>query len=134
MLEFNRGVERMKKLLNYHPSKWEALAFLLIPIFVGMLTSTSFDNDIWFLINTGRYILNNGFPSIDPFTIHEGFSLVIQQWIPDVIFYSIFNWFGKMGLYVLTNLVNVYIAFITYKLLMLITDKKRNLSASKRVD
>lgn len=118
----------MKKLLNYHPSKWEALAFLLLPIFIGLLTSTSFDNDIWFLINTGRYILNNGFPNIDPFTIHDGFNLVIQQWIPDVIFYEIYRFFGKMGLYILTNMFNVYIVFITYKLLMLITDKKRNLA------
>ena len=79
----------MKKILNYHPSKWQAISFLVIPIFIGLLTSTSFDNDIWFLINTGRYILNHGFPTIDPFTIHEGFNLVVQQWIPDVIFYEI---------------------------------------------
>lgn len=118
----------MKKISNYHPSKWEVFCFILIPIFIGMLTSTSFDNDIWFLINTGRYIINNGFPTVDPFTIHEGFSLVIQQWIPDVIFSTVFDNFGKIGLYVLTNLVNVYIVFITYKLLMLITDNKRNLS------
>ena len=118
----------MKKILNYHPSKWQAISFLVIPIFIGLLTSTSFDNDIWFLINTGRYILNHGFPTIDPFTIHEGFHLVIQQWIPDVIFYELYHFFGKIGLYLFTNFVNIYIVFITYKLLMTITDGKRNLS------
>lgn len=118
----------MKKILNYHPSKWQALSFLIIPIFIGLLTSTSFDNDIWFLINTGRYILNHGFPTIDPFTIHEGLQLVIQQWIPDVIFYEIYHFFGKIGLYLFTNFVNIYIVFITYKLLMTVTDYKRNLS------
>lgn len=118
----------MKKLLNYHPSKWEALSFLLIPIFIGMLTATTFDNDIWFLINLGRYIINNGFPTVDPFTIHEGLNLVIQQWVPDVLFYFIYSNFGKVGLYLITNLVNIYIVFITYKLIMLITDNRRNLS------
>ena len=118
----------MKKLLNYHPSKWEALSFLLIPIFIGMLTSTGNENDLWFLINTGRYILNNGFPTVDPFTIHEGLSLVVQQWVPDVIFYSFYKWLGKVGIFLIVNLVNCYIVFITYKLIMLITDKKRNLS------
>lgn len=118
----------MKRLWSYHPSTLQAFSFLLIPIFVGLLTSTSFDNDIWFLINTGKYIVNNGFPNIDPFTIHEGFNLVIQQWIPDVVFYLIFDNFGKVGIYILTNLVNIYIVFITYKLLMLVTDNKRNLS------
>ena len=118
----------MKKLLNYHPSKWEALSFLLIPIFIGLLTSTGNENDLWFLLNTGRYILNYGFPTVDPFTIHEGLSLVVQQWIPDVLFYTVFNSFGEIGLYILVNLVNVFIVLITYKLLMLMTDNKRNLS------
>lgn len=118
----------MKKILNYHPSKWQAISFLVIPIFIGLLTSTSFDNDIWFLINTGRYILNHGFPTIDPFTIHEGFNLVVQQWIPDVIFYEIYHFFGKIGIYLFTNLVNIYIVFITYKLLMTVTNNKRNIS------
>ena len=79
----------MKKLLNYHPSKWEALSFLLIPIFIGMLTSIcGGNNDIWFILNFGRYILNNGFPTIDPFTIHDGLEIIVQQWLSDIIFYS----------------------------------------------
>lgn len=118
----------MKRILNYHPSMFQAFSFLLIPVFIGLLTSTSFDNDIWFLINTGRYIINNGFPIIDPFTIHEGLNLVIQQWLPDILFYLVYNFWGKVGLYIITNLVNIYIIYITYKLLMLVTDQKRNLS------
>lgn len=118
----------MKQLLNYHPSKWMALSFLLIPIFFGFLTSLSFDNDIWFLINTGKTILKNGFITIDQFTIHDNLSLVIQQWIPDVVFYLSYNLIGKSGPYIITNLLNVYFVFITYKLLMLVTNNKRNLS------
>ena len=103
----------MKKLLNYHPSKWEAYSFLLLPILFGFLTATSFDNDIWFLMNTGRTILKDGFITIDPFTIHENFSLVIQQWIPDVLFYLSYNLIGKNGPYIITNLLNIYLIFIT---------------------
>lgn len=118
----------MKKIFNYHPSKWEALSFLLIPIFFGFLTALSFDNDIWFLINTGRTILNDGFITIDQFTIHNDLSLVIQQWIPDIIFYLSYSAIGKSGPYIITNILNIYLVFITYKLLMVITDNKRNLS------
>lgn len=122
----------MKKIIqkykNYHPSKWEALTFLLIPIFIGLLTSMNTDNDIWFLINTGKYILKNRFPTVDPFSFHQGLHLVVQQWIPDVLFYKIFELFSKTGIYLFVNLVNIYIVFITYKLLMLVSNKKRNLS------
>ena len=118
----------IEKYKNYHPSKWEALSYLLIPIFIGLLTSTATGGDIWFIMNTGRYILNNGFPTIDPFTIHDGLSVVIQQWIPDIIFYKSFDVLGKTGIYLTVNLLNIYIVFITYKLLMLVSDKKRNLS------
>lgn len=113
---------------NYHPSKWEALSFLIIPIFIGILCSLDLDNDTWFILNYGRYIINHGFPTIDPFTIHEGLNLVIQQWSTDIIFYTAYEHLGKIGLYLIVNLVNIYIIFITYKLLMLVTDNKRNLS------
>ncbi|MBE6161213.1 MAG: hypothetical protein E7158_03235 [Firmicutes bacterium] len=122
----------MKKILekyrNYHPSKWEALSFLLIPIFLGLLTSTGTDGDIWFLMNVGKYITNNGFFHIDPFTIHNGLYVVVQQWFIDVLFYKLHNLFGMIGIYLITNLVNTYFVYINYKLNMLISNNKRNLS------
>lgn len=118
----------LNKLKNYHPSKREALCFLLIPIFIGILRSTVIDSDTWFILNYGRYILNNGFPTIDPFTIHEGLHLVIQQWLVDIIFYKGYDLLGNIGIYIIVNIINLYIVYITYKILMLITDNKRNLS------
>ena len=116
------------KVTNYHPSKWEVFCFLLVPILFGIIRSTHLDNDTWFILNYGRYILNHGFPNIDPFTIHEGLNLVIQQWLIDVLFYKTYSLFGNNGIYLIVNLVNIYIVFITYKLLMLVTNNKRNLS------
>lgn len=118
----------VRKFKNYHPSKWESLCFLIIPLLIGLLCSANLDNDVWFILNYGRYITTNGFPVVDSFTIHEGLELVIQQWAVDVIFYKCYELFSVLGLYVTVNLINIYIIFITYKLLMLVTDKKRNLS------
>ena len=122
----------MKKIIekykNYHPSKWEILSYLLIPIFLGLLRLTNLGEDIWFIINNGRYILNHGFFTIDPFTMHEGLHVVVQQWLPDIIFYKSYDIMGSTGIYVVTQILNIYIIFITYKLLMLVTDKKRSLS------
>ena len=125
MIKMRKIIEKYK---NYHPSKWEVLSYLLIPIFLGLLRLTNLGEDIWFIINNGRYILNHGFFTIDPFTMHEGLHVVVQQWLPDVIFYKAYDIMGSTGIYVVTELLNLYIIFITYKLLMLVTDKKRNLS------
>ena len=74
----------MNKIINiykkYNPSKWEIFSFLLIPIFIGLLNSSCTNDDIWFFLSIGRQILNNGFFHIDPFTIHEGLNVVVQQW------------------------------------------------------
>lgn len=113
-----KGELTLKKLVNsiknYHPSKWEAFCFFIIPFLVGLLTSSGFDGDIWFLLNYGRYILNHGFPTVDFFTIHEGLHLVIQQWLTDIIFYQSYQLLGKVGIYLIVNFVNIYIIFITY--------------------
>ncbi len=122
-------MKKITKLIkNYYPTKYQALLFLIIPVLIGMLNSLLFDNDIWFLINTGRHILTNGFPVIEPFTIHENLSFVVQQWGSDIIFYTTYKYLGSIGLYLLTNLVNIYIIFITYKLSMVLANKKRNLA------
>ena len=118
----------MKRFCSYHPAKWEAFAFLMIPILVGILSATCFDNDIWFLVRTGEEILVNGFPHVDFLTFHENLTLVVQQWLVDVLFFFVYDISGKNGLYFLTIFVNIYLILITYQLLMLVTDKKRNLS------
>ena len=118
----------MKRFCSYHPAKWEAFSFLLIPILVGILSATCFGNDIWFLIRTGEEIVTNGFPHVDFLTFHENLTLVVQQWLVDVLFFFVYDYGGKIGIYFLTLLVNGYLVFITYQLLMLLTDKKRNLS------
>ena len=118
----------MKRFCSYHPAKWEAFAFLMIPVLVGILSATCFDNDVWFLIRTGEEIVTNGFPHVDFLTFHENLTLVVQQWLVDVLFFFVYDVGGKNGLYFLTLLVNIYLIFITYHLLMLVTDKKRNLS------
>ena len=120
-------MNKLKKLYkNYHPGKWEALSFLLIPVLIGLLNSTCPNDDVWFLLATGREILKNGFFTIDPFTIHSGLYTIAQQWLFDVIFYIIYDWFGKIGLYIFMNIFGIITVFLTYKLLMLVTDNNRN--------
>lgn len=113
---------------NYHPSKLICIAYFLIPIVVCILQTLKVDNDFWFLINHGRYILSNGFPTIEPFTIHSNMAFMIQQWLTDVIYYRIYDWFGIIGIIILVSIVNIGIIFVLYKLCMLLSKGKVRLS------
>lgn len=121
-------MKRIKNMLvNYHPSKKMLFLYFNIPLILVLFWRVEY-NDIWFLLNHGKYVLNNGFPSIEPFTIHQNFSFVMQQWLSSVIFYLSYSLLGKYGLLLLTLLVTGYIIFISYKLCMLLSDNRYSLS------
>ena len=101
------------------------IAFMLLPTFA---ISLNLDNDFWFLINQGRYIINNGFPNTEPFTIHNNLSFIIQQWFFDVILYFIYTFFGKFGVIAFVYAMSLVAACLIYKLCMLLSDNRFYLS------
>ena len=100
----------INKLKNYHPPKSLTFLYLFIPLFNALRLALTLDNDFWFLTNTGKYIINNGFPTIEPFTIHKNFDFIVQQWLTDVIFYYIHKY-----LYIYIILLYFYIDNFTLK-------------------
>lgn len=118
---------KKSKLKKYCPSKKMLFLYFNIPLLLVLTFRVDY-NDIWFLLNHGKYVLNNGFPLIEPFTIHENFAFVMQQWLSSVIFYLSYSALGKYGLLILTFLVTGYIIFISYKLCMLLSEKRHTLS------
>ncbi len=104
------------------------LMLLLIPIVCCFCLNCYLNNDSWFLFNHGRYILENGFPTIDPFTMHENFSFVMQQWLSAVIFYLIYSTWGNIGIAILVTVVFILILFLIYKLCLLISNRNKYLS------
>lgn len=126
----------MKKILtkiktafkNYKPNKALTFLFFIIPIFIFLIKSIKLDNDIYFILNSGKYILNHGIPYYDPFTIHSGLRLIMQQWLSSIIFYEIYNIFGYFGLIIFMFLINIIIIILLYKLCMLVSENKLYLS------
>jgi hypothetical protein len=76
------------------------------------------DNDIWFLLSHGRYVLENGIPHIEPFTIHKGFEFVMQQWLSAGLFYVLYNAVGSIGLKLIVSLFYGLIIYVSFKLCM----------------
>lgn len=98
---------------------WVALLMVVVPMIVKTATP---DTDTFFLMTTGRYIVETGtVPTINPFVIHEGFEMVVQQWGFDIIMYELYDHFGNPGLiaYILVAytlmlaLLNRYIGLFT---------------------
>ena len=81
--------ELFKFYVDWSPNVISRILLLLIPLVYYFLTKFKLNNDFWFLINTGKEILKNGFINVEPFTIHSGFAFVPQQWLTDVVFYLI---------------------------------------------
>ena len=117
-----------EKIKKYNPSYKLCLLYLFIPIYICSVTNIGKENDIWFLLNHGKYIIKHGFPTIEPFSMHQGFSFVMQQWLSAVIFYLSYTVLGKYGLLLVINIVNLLILYFVYKLCILLTDNRKRLS------
>lgn len=112
-------IEKIKK-------NWIFVLFI-IPFILICFVNKKPDNDIWFLLNNGRYIFQNGIPFVDTFTIHEGLKYIMQQWGAASIFWLIYDVFGKYGLLVLVYVMSFLLMIVFYKLCETVTNKK-NLS------
>lgn len=84
----------------------------------------SLNNDFYFLYRHGEYIINYGFPTIEPFSVHAGSAFVMQQWLCAVIYYLIFEYFGKIPLFIFITIIAGITVFYTYKTFYLINSNK----------
>jgi len=100
--------------------KWPLLLLLFIPPIFSLVRSL--DNDIWFLLNHGRYVIEHGIPHVEPFTIHKGFHFVMQQWLSSVIFWLAYNGLGAIGVKLVVMLCYMLLVFIIYKICLMISD------------
>ena len=75
----------------------------------------SYDSDGWFLLATGKRIVEHGIPYANPWSLSSYRPIVVQQWLHDVLLYASYALAGYAGtiLYqaVLAALVALSIAF-----------------------
>lgn len=115
-----------KKGLEYKSDieKNERIFFVLLPMIPCFTTfMRELDNDLWFLLSHGRYVMNYGIPHIEPLTIHEGLDFVMQQWLSSVLLFLTYDNFGEFGIKILTFICYVIGAYIVYKLCLLVSNK-----------
>ena len=128
MTGFLIGKRRGDDMRVQRHNKWEKAILLTFMLMPTLLITVTLDNDFWFLLNQGRYIVHNGFPVAEPFTIHQGLSFTIQQWLFDVLIYFLYTVFGKIGVLVLMFTAALVTLFLIYRLCMLLSGQKYYLS------
>ncbi len=106
---------------------WKYLLFFSLPA-IFILLKGILDNDLWYILAEGRYIVNNGIYYQDVLSIHSGLDIVVQNWLSAVIFWLVFDFFKELGLIVLVIGMNFVICFLLYKISMLLSDDNENLS------
>ena len=109
---------------KYKPSKYLSYLYFFIPVLLSTMIIIIKERDIWFILSYGRYILKNGFPHNDILSMHSNFSLVVQQWLSDIIYYISYKALGGVGIYLIVFIVNCLIIYFLYKLCMKISSNK----------
>lgn len=110
----------MKK-INQFIKQYGYYLLLLIPFF---FIDKCLDNDIWFMLNHGRYIINNGFVSIEPFTLHQGLEFSFEKWLTCVIFYKLYETFGSFSIIAFVFLFAILLEYLVYYATKTISNNK----------
>jgi hypothetical protein len=106
----------------------KVILFVVFTFSCILLYTFAFQNDTYWLIRTGEYIIKNGFPTIDPLTFHDGLNYTPQQWLSAVIFYLLYSKFGTVSLYIMNIAVYVIMTFVIYSICMNLSRNNRFVS------
>ena len=104
------------------------IAAFLIPLIFLMFINHSLDNDSYFVLAEGRYLVQNGIHFTDVLTMHDGLNIVVQNYGFAMVFYWIYSLFGAPGVYAMMLLLNIVVCYLIFKICKLISNKNINLS------
>lgn len=93
--------------------KLNIIAVILIIIFAFAISPKTLQNDTYYTIEIGEYILENGITMQDPFSWHE-LSYTFPHWLYDVMIYLIYSVGGHLGIYISTICFAAILGLLMY--------------------
>ena len=93
--------------------KFNIIAIISIIIFAFAITPKTLQNDTFYTIEIGEYILGNGVTMQDPFSWHD-LEYTFPHWAYDVMIYFIYNIGGHLGLYISTIIFAAILGIVMY--------------------
>lgn len=110
-------------------NKMGSLVYAFLMLFVVVIFTNRFDNDGWFLLNSGRYVEQFGIPHVEPFTIHQNFHFVMHQWLFDLGLWKLYKLGGLKAMMAYNWIMAALFFFVYVRLVKL---KIRQISGSVR--
>lgn len=102
----------------HHPLRYGGM-FLLLALILFLSIPLSLDNDIWFLLASGRALdILPSIPTQEPLTLHSGLDFVMEQWLAAYLFWHVHQLFSATGLLVLVFLVALFTGYCYLRLTM----------------
>ena len=108
--------------------KFKYSILFLIPILFFIQYNLRIDNDFWFTIKEGEYIINNGFPNVVPFTIYDNLNFIYQSYGAGVIFSFIYKLLGTYGILFFVIFILIMMTYFYYRLCMKVSNNNENIS------
>ena len=95
--------------------KFEILAIVSIIIFCFAIAPVELQNDTFYTIKIGEYILENGVSvGQDPFSWHENLEYAFPHWAYDVFIFLVYNFGGMTGIYLSTCILTAILGILIY--------------------
>lgn len=107
----NENKKTNKKVINI---KFNIMAIICISIFVFGLVGKTLQNDTFYTIKLGEFILNNGIDMMEHFAWHEGLIYTYPHWLYDIAIYLIYNAFGFTGIYISSVVLGIILGWSVY--------------------
>lgn len=113
----------MQKKINITKTLYFYIIAFLGILIIFCAVNLNPNNDMWWMISTGRYIVENReIPKINPFTIHNGYEIIVQQWLTAIFNYEIYIRFGNIGFITTAILMTVLSLFLCYRYISIFTN------------
>ena len=93
--------------------KFNIIAIISIIIFAFAISPKTLQNDTYYTIEIGEYILKNGITMEDPYSWHD-LSYTFPHWAYDVMIYLIYNIGGHLGIYISTIVFAAILGLVMY--------------------
>lgn len=104
-------LEKDKKKVN---RRFHILAVLCICIFAIGITPKTLQNDTYYTITLGQYVLEHGIDMFEHFSWHEGLIYTYPHWLYDICMYGIYHMAGFQGIYISTIILGAILGISMY--------------------
>ena len=99
-------------------NKKKLILILLLILFTISIVHKQMQNDVFFTIKTGQYILKHGINNVEPFTMHSNLKFIKLRWAFDVLIYLIYSIGNFNGIYLFTLVISCIIAITLFNLII----------------